>query len=368
MRIRTTRYVKWTNYPYNPEATEISRKIGEIDSWWGWMIFCLIVGFAVMLSSEGSAIGLIFFLAPLIMTIVDIIRRIYLKQQLKEALKNGKSEEEIKELQRKDAERELQKIFGPSGYKYIKSEFEESKQLFHAESERNSNEASPQERSQNDSAEHRDYDLFMCEMILRLPPDLLQSLDDYGKLHADEMRKRFEIAKDQLKTTCKSPISENMFPLRDFIDLNGSEIKPKLKRAFLFLEDEEWEKADQYFEAVLDDDPTNAYAYIGKVMAEKRLTSFEALEESGVSFSDNKNYIKAVRFADKKLANKLEALSKEGKYEKRNYSIYTRCGTIWLTPKVAELVLSSFLSDDVKLNEEDNQSLQAFIKSLMLMK
>ena len=40
-----------------------------------------------------------------------------------------------------------------------------------------------------------------------------------------------------------------------------------LERAFMFLEDEDWQNADAYCEKVLDNDPENALAYVGKLMA-----------------------------------------------------------------------------------------------------
>ena len=48
----------------------------------------------------------------------------------------------------------------------------------------------------------------------------------------------------------------------------SSEISPLLERAFMFLEDGKWDEADSYCEKVLDKDPKNAEAYLGKLMAE----------------------------------------------------------------------------------------------------
>lgn len=43
---------------------------------------------------------------------------------------------------------------------------------------------------------------------------------------------------------------------------------PLLKRAFMFLEDGDFGSANEYCEKVLDIDPENAEAYLGKLMAE----------------------------------------------------------------------------------------------------
>ena len=43
---------------------------------------------------------------------------------------------------------------------------------------------------------------------------------------------------------------------------------PLLERAFMFLEDGNWQSADEYCEKVLDMEPKNAQAYLGKLMSE----------------------------------------------------------------------------------------------------
>ena len=73
---------------------------------------------------------------------------------------------------------------------------------------------------------------------------------------------------------------------------------PLLKRAFLFLEDGKWEEADEYCEKVLDQDPECARAYLGKLMAELKISAQEKLRECEEPFDQNNNYQKVVRFAD----------------------------------------------------------------------
>ena len=76
---------------------------------------------------------------------------------------------------------------------------------------------------------------------------------------------------------------------------------PLLKRAFMFLEDGDWNSANEYCEKVLDIDPENASAYLGKLMAELHVKKQERLENQAEPFDHNNNYRKAVRFADEKL-------------------------------------------------------------------
>ncbi len=76
---------------------------------------------------------------------------------------------------------------------------------------------------------------------------------------------------------------------------------PLLKRAFMFLEDGDWSSADEYCEKVLDIDPENASAYLGKLLSELRVGKQESLKDQAEPFDHSNNYQKAIRFADKKL-------------------------------------------------------------------
>ncbi len=54
-------------------------------------------------------------------------------------------------------------------------------------------------------------------------------------------------------------------------------VSPLLRRVFLFLEDGDWQNADEYCERVLDIEPENALGYLGKLMAEQRVRKQEDL-------------------------------------------------------------------------------------------
>ena len=73
---------------------------------------------------------------------------------------------------------------------------------------------------------------------------------------------------------------------------------PLLKRAFMFLEDKDWHNADEYCEKVLDLDPENARAYLGKLMAELRVSNQESLQHAKEPFDGRNNYRKVIRFGD----------------------------------------------------------------------
>lgn len=80
---------------------------------------------------------------------------------------------------------------------------------------------------------------------------------------------------------------------------------PLLKRAFMFLEDGEFDRADDFCEQVLNIDPECAEAYLGKLMAELHVKQQDNLKNKIEPFNNNNNYQKAVRFADDELKSTL---------------------------------------------------------------
>ena len=81
---------------------------------------------------------------------------------------------------------------------------------------------------------------------------------------------------------------------------------PLLERAFMFLEDGDWQSADEYCEKVLDLEPKNAEAYLGKLMAELKVKKQIGLINCSQPFDNKANYQKVIRFADSALKEKLE--------------------------------------------------------------
>lgn len=81
-----------------------------------------------------------------------------------------------------------------------------------------------------------------------------------------------------------------------------------LKRAFMFLEDRDWKQANAYCEKVLDLEPENAQAYLGKMMADRHASRFEDIGDVSVTLAQNANYKKVMRFGDEKLKSELQAI------------------------------------------------------------
>ncbi len=77
-----------------------------------------------------------------------------------------------------------------------------------------------------------------------------------------------------------------------------SGVQPLLERAFMFIEDGAWLRADEYLEKVLDQQPKNAEAYIGKLLLELRVKNKSELPDYPNPFDASNNYQKAFRFGD----------------------------------------------------------------------
>ncbi|MDD7354192.1 MAG: DUF6273 domain-containing protein, partial [Oscillospiraceae bacterium] len=95
--------------------------------------------------------------------------------------------------------------------------------------------------------------------------------------------------------------------VRETVVASGNaNVQPLLKRAFMFLEDGDFKSADEYCEKVLDIDPENGQAYLGKLMAELKVKVQEKLKDCAEPFDDSNNYKKAIRYGDEELAETLK--------------------------------------------------------------
>lgn len=90
----------------------------------------------------------------------------------------------------------------------------------------------------------------------------------------------------------------------------NSGVAPLLKRISLFLEDGNWQEADEYCERVLDSDPENAQAYLYKLMAKLEVKKVGKLKGKTDPFDKEETYQKIMRFADEDLKNKLNGYIK----------------------------------------------------------
>ena len=129
--------------------------------------------------------------------------------------------------------------------------------------------------------------------------------DEFKALQAQDMGKVGAI-QDLLRGVDKIINSKNINPASESVSVTASaNIAPLLERVFMFLEDGDWDRADNYCEKILDTDPKNAYAYLGKLMVQCKAQKIEDLEKSKTSFENNVNYQKVIRFGDDKISKQL---------------------------------------------------------------
>ena len=84
-----------------------------------------------------------------------------------------------------------------------------------------------------------------------------------------------------------------------------------LQRGRIYLEDGLFERANEYYEKVLDVDVENAEAYLGKLMIELKLRDESMLRNNDKPLDTYANYNRAVRFGDAWLVNKIKAYNAE---------------------------------------------------------
>ncbi len=92
---------------------------------------------------------------------------------------------------------------------------------------------------------------------------------------------------------------------------SNASIAPLLKRAFMYLEDGDWKSADEYCERVLDMDPENGQAYLGKMLAKLKVGTIKKLKDCAEPFDNSILYQKIVRFGDQRLQQELADYNSE---------------------------------------------------------
>lgn len=108
---------------------------------------------------------------------------------------------------------------------------------------------------------------------------------------------------DLVNTDLEAPISsehsETNYNKERIPELDLSSLPPTMRRAFIFVEDEEWDKANEYFDKVLDEEPENAYAYLGKALAQTKVDSLDHITDKEIGrICRTKSYARALKYAD----------------------------------------------------------------------
>ena len=130
---------------------------------------------------------------------------------------------------------------------------------------------------------------------------------EFAKLQAQDMGKVGAIQDlvrgiDKLISPKKTVVANNSV----FNNSSNATTETLLKRAFMFLSDGDWNNANEYCEKVLDIDPENAQAYLGKLMVDIQAKKIEDIVSSNVPFNMNNNYQKICVYGDSRLKAELE--------------------------------------------------------------
>jgi len=125
----------------------------------------------------------------------------------------------------------------------------------------------------------------------QLPECLVWSDEVFDSSEDEFMR---EIS-DKIEAILKPEV--NAIVPDDIVTATAANKENLIKRAYMFLEDGEFETADSYFDKILDIDIEDSRAYIGKLLAECRLRNEESIRTLPQTVTDDKNFKKALRFA-----------------------------------------------------------------------
>lgn len=82
------------------------------------------------------------------------------------------------------------------------------------------------------------------------------------------------------------------------VAVQSAEAEPLLRRAYIFLENRDWDSADIYCEKVLDMEPENPDAYKCKLLAERKVSREEDLPLADSPLDDSTSYKSLLRYAD----------------------------------------------------------------------
>ena len=153
--------------------------------------------------------------------------------------------------------------------------------------------------------------------------------EEFSHLQAQDMSK-LGFMQDLIRGIKKIIETDEPKAVKETVIVNNaanSSIAPLLERAFMFLEDGKWQDANTYCEKVLDHDPKNADAYLGKLMAELKVRKRERLADCAEPFDGNDNFNKVIRFGSEKLQNEMHGYIthiKERNENARLEGIYSR--------------------------------------------
>ena len=140
--------------------------------------------------------------------------------------------------------------------------------------------------------------------------------EDFSHLQAQDMSK-LGFMQDLIRGIKKIVKADEPKPtivketvVKETVSAGAANTDALLKRAFLFLEDGDFNSANEYAEKVLDINPECSDAYIVKLLVDLSLRSVAQITSAPSPIDKNPNYIKALRFAKGDARNTIEGYNK----------------------------------------------------------
>lgn len=131
--------------------------------------------------------------------------------------------------------------------------------------------------------------------------------EEFSHLQAQDMS-RLGFMQDLIRGIMRILEADKPKPIlsKEADNTSVGKITPYLKRVSIFLEDGDWLSANNYCEKILDIDPENAEAYMGKLLSEYKCHTQTELFSLTESIKANKNYSKVIRFGEQTYSSILE--------------------------------------------------------------
>ena len=151
--------------------------------------------------------------------------------------------------------------------------------------------------------------------------DAYELPEEFAHLQAQDMSK-IGFINDVIRGIKKVLVVEDSSPAETVLVNNtGVNIEPLLKRAFMFLEDGEWGRADDFCEQVLNQDPENVQAYLGKLLAKLQIHSQNELLNAEHPFDNDNDFKKICRYGDVFLIEELQSINEKIKEKSEKQKI-----------------------------------------------
>ena len=151
----------------------------------------------------------------------------------------------------------------------------------------------------------------------RIPPDSIDRVEEDGLILPGTLG--VKLMEEQLNALLKALAvsAEDRFQsMEEFavaLEPNHTTRENLVVRAFDYLEEGNWGKADSYLNTALDFEPENAMIYIGRLMARLHVAKQEELAKAA-PFDQDPLYVSAMQCADSALKLRLESWANEARY------------------------------------------------------